>query len=330
MQKKLDLALLMIVKNESENLINSILSIRNFVSQIIIIDTGSEDDTPSLASRLGAEVYFKKWNDNFSEVRNFGLSHVRQSWVLSLDADEIFDVNSIEELFELFEKLEHIENSKIGGINILITNALGTEETSASYQHRYTRIFKKDKEIRYIGRIHEQIRPSIEKLNLDIIESNINIIHTGYKVSSQSKLTRNSSLLELELQDNPNDNWLKFHLGETYFTMTKFEEAEKLFRECVDKIDLTLEQSERVHIRLAQIALSQDNFEEMVRWLSFQSSNTDLEGLRRFVLAAGLLHHKKFSAALDLYLSDEVQNSNYVDKLKLNEAVSVLKQIPGI
>lgn len=332
MNKNFSLALLMIVKNETANITNAIMSVKDIVNQIVVVDTGSDDSTPSLASRLGAEVYFQKWNDNFSVARNFGLNHIREKWVLCLDADEFIDEASIEELSNILQKIIENESniSNIGGINVLINNALGTAETAPSFKHRYTRLFRNHKNIRFIGRIHEQIRPSIEKLGLEIYDSNITITHTGYSVSSEEKMLRNKNLLELELADNPNDNWLKFHLGETVFSMSKFEEANNYFTQCVDSFDLSLEQNERVHIRLAQIALSKDDFNEMVKWLSFQSENIDIEGLRRFVLAAGLIHNKKFSAALDLYLSEEVQNSNYVDKIKLNSAVSVLKQIPGI
>ncbi len=332
MSEKLSLALLIIVKNETANITNAILSVKNIVDQIVVVDTGSDDDTPLLASRLGAEVYFKKWSDNFSESRNFGLSHVREKWVLSLDADEFIDEKSISELINVIQKLNDNQNtlSHIGGINVLIHNALGTEETAPSFKHRYTRLFKSDKNIRFRGRIHEQIRPSIEQNGLEILDSEITIIHTGYSVSSEEKMTRNKSLLELELAENPFDNWLKFHLGETTFSMSKFDEAYSYFSQCVDNEELSLEQNERVHIRLAQIALSKDNFQDMVKWLSFQSENIDIEGLRRFVLASGLIHTRKFSAALDLYLSNEVQTSNYVDKIKLKSAVNVLKQIPGI
>lgn len=330
MENKLDLSLVMIAKNEAEKLPFAIKSLKDIVSQIIVVDTGSDDKTPQIASRLGAEVFFISWKDNFAFARNFALSHVRHSWVIFLDADEMFDPESIEELYNTFSFIESNPEKNIGGINMLITNSLGENAGAPSYQHRYTRIFRKHKDIYFIGRIHEQVRPSIEKLGFNVVDTDINIIHSGYKNNSIEKLERNRSLLEIELSENPNDNWLKFHLAETYFTLAKFDKAEKYFTECVDSISLSLEQSERAHIRLAQIALSKNNFEDLVQWLSFQSNNINIEGLRRFVLAAGLLHHKKLSAALDLYLSEEVQKSSYVDKEKLYEAIKVLKQVPGI
>ena len=105
MTEKLSLALLMIIKNETENITNSILSVKNIVDQSVVVDTGSQDDSPQLASRLGAEVYFKNWNDNFADARNFGLSHVREKWVLSLDADEFIDENSVNEIENIIRKL---------------------------------------------------------------------------------------------------------------------------------------------------------------------------------------------------------------------------------
>ncbi len=326
----IDLGLLIITKDSIENLINAINSISPFVKQIVVVDTGSEDDTPIKATRLGAEVIFKTWNDNFSEVRNFGLAHMRTEWIISLDSDEVFDENYIDDLISTIENIDNNKNENVGGINILIKNALGEKLTSPIMTHRYTRIFRNLKNIRYIGRIHEQIRPSIENAGYKVVESNITIIHTGYQNTSKDKLLRNLKLLELEVLDSPNDKWLKYHLGETQFSLGNFDKALELYQNCVDSEELSLEQNERIHIRLAQIYLSKDNYTEMVKWLSFQSDNFDLEGLRRYVLAAGLLHSKKYSAALELYKSDEVQKSNYVDKEKLNDAVNLLSSIPGL
>lgn len=327
---KYDLGLLIITKNSIENLINAINSINQFVNQIVVVDTGSEDDTPIKATRLGAEVVFKSWTDNFSEVRNFGLSHMRTEWIISLDSDEIFDENYIDDLISTLENIKNNQSENIGGINILIKNALGEKLTSPIMTHRYTRIFRNLKSIRYIGRIHEQVRPSIEKSGYKVIESDITIIHTGYQNTNQDKLLRNLKLLELEVLDSPNDKWLQYHLGETHFSLGNFDNAHNIYLNCVDSKELSLEQNERIHIRLAQVYLSKDNYTEMVKWLSFQSENFDLEGLRRYVLAAGLLHSKKYSAALELYKSNEVQNSNYVDKEKLNDAVTLLSSIPGL
>lgn len=328
--QNIDLGLLIITKNSIENLINAINSIAPFVKQIVVVDTGSEDNTPIKASRLGAEVLFKSWNDNFSEIRNFGLGHMRTEWIITLDSDEVFDENHIDNLITTIENIENNKNDNIGGINILIKNALGEKLTSPVMTHRYTRIFRNKKNIRYVGRIHEQIRPSIENSGYKVIESDITIIHTGYQNTNKDKLLRNLKLLELEVSESPNDKWLKYHLGETHFSIGNFEQAYEIYQNCVDSEELSLEQNERIHIRLAQIHLSKDNYLEMVKWLSFQSDNFDLEGLRRYVLAAGLLHSKKYSAALELYKSDEVQNSNYVDKEKLSDAVNLLSSIPGL
>jgi glycosyltransferase involved in cell wall biosynthesis len=82
------ISLCMIVKNEAHTIERAIRSVKPIVNQIIVVDTGSKDDTPAIAESLGAELYNYTWNDNFSEARNFSLQHATMDWILVLDADE--------------------------------------------------------------------------------------------------------------------------------------------------------------------------------------------------------------------------------------------------
>ena len=82
------LALAMIVKDEEDNIQNAILSAKEFVDEIIVVDTGSKDNTCKIAEKNGATVYSFTWTDNFSEARNYALSKVKSDWIIVLDADE--------------------------------------------------------------------------------------------------------------------------------------------------------------------------------------------------------------------------------------------------
>lgn len=321
MSQRPSIALVMIVKNESENISNAINSLISVVDQIVIVDTGSEDQTPKIATRLGAELYFFNWNGNFADARNFALMHVRTDWVISLDSDEVFDTGDI-------LSLNHImSDAKYGGINVRILNSLGEEDNSPLSEHRYTRIFRRNKEIRYAGRIHEQIRPSIEKLGYDIYESDLAIYHYGYMHPTQDKKQRNRDLLLEEIQANPNDNWLKYHLAATEFALNNYQEAKRLFISIVASKELSADQSDFSKIRLAQIALADDDLSSLFHWLDFKSENVNLEGLRNYVLAAGYSSQKKFQKALDCYLSDATVKSSLVDKTQLEIFVTALREV---
>ncbi len=86
--QKPTLSVCMIVKNEEKSLPRCLESIKNVADEIIIVDTGSTDNTMSIARDFGAKVYQYAWKDNFSEARNHSLSHASCDWILQIDADE--------------------------------------------------------------------------------------------------------------------------------------------------------------------------------------------------------------------------------------------------
>ena len=82
------ISLCMIVKNEEENLPNALNSVKDVVDEIIIVDTGSTDNTIEIAKSFGAKVYYYEWNDDFASARNEALKHATCEWILSMDADD--------------------------------------------------------------------------------------------------------------------------------------------------------------------------------------------------------------------------------------------------
>ena len=82
------LAILILTRNEEENIISVVENAKKCTDEVIIIDSGSTDRTVDLAKEHGAKVSFRAWTDDFSAQRNFALQHVKTEWVLYLDADE--------------------------------------------------------------------------------------------------------------------------------------------------------------------------------------------------------------------------------------------------
>lgn len=82
------LSLCMIVKNEAQFIVDCLESVREAVDEMIVVDTGSTDDTPELARKAGARVSYFEWRDDFAAARNESIAHARGDWVLWLDADE--------------------------------------------------------------------------------------------------------------------------------------------------------------------------------------------------------------------------------------------------
>ena len=92
------ISLCMIVKNEEKRLSACINSISEIIDEIIVVDTGSTDDTPQIAQNHGVKLFFHDFNNDFSEVRNISIKHATKDWILFLDADEVLEEKSLCEL----------------------------------------------------------------------------------------------------------------------------------------------------------------------------------------------------------------------------------------
>lgn len=105
-------------KNEEELLPNCLNSIKKVVDEIIIVDTGSIDNTVTIAKEFGAKVYHHSWNDSFSEARNHCLQYASGDWIFQIDADEELEQADIMKLKEA------ISNPKYNAIAVAIHSAI--------------------------------------------------------------------------------------------------------------------------------------------------------------------------------------------------------------
>lgn len=308
---------LIIAKNEEKHIKNAILSLKKFCSQIVVVDTGSVDNTANIASSLGCEVYFYKWEDDFAKARNYALSLARNEWIAFIDADELFTD------FEITHIQEKLNNPKIGGINCIIKNYTNTQ-LSTFTEHRYTRIFRNNPNIRYSGAIHEQVADSILDAGLEIFESDIEIEHFGYIDSPLEKKNRNKKLLYNELRRDPSD-WNKFHIANTEFALNNFAEAKQLYSSLEDSRELSPDNLELSKLRLLQIALNLNQYDYIADNLSFKFENKNYEGLKQFIFSAYYLSNGDIQNAYSALLISKSCKSSLVENELLEKSISTLK-----
>lgn len=295
----------MIARNSRATIRQALDSVGAIATQIVVVDTGSTDATPSIAARCGAEVYFHVWQENFSHARNLALRYLRTAWALILDSDERLDVSSF------FAHAHLLLEPTIGGIEVVIVNRLGGTTFA---EHRYTRLFRRHPAIWFEGRIHEQIAESILCAGFEIVPSAIRIEHEGYAQASPEKIARNIALLEAELAVHPDSTWHRYHLGLTEFAAGNLERAWSLLEPLRQSPELTTEQREFATLRCAQCALARDDLLRAEELLAFTSRDTHREGLRLFVLAGVLAAQRRFATAAELLQMPAVCQSGLVEQ----------------
>src|SRR3989339_2277430 len=110
------LSVCMIVKNEAANLKLTLPQLVKHAAEVIVVDTGSSDETIDVAENLGAKVYNFEWISDFAAARNYSLSLATQPWILWLDADEYLKEDEIGKLISILSNAP--EESKAYEVNL--------------------------------------------------------------------------------------------------------------------------------------------------------------------------------------------------------------------
>ncbi len=217
------LSVCMIVKNEEKNLPRCLESIKNLADEIIVIDTGSDDNSVEIAKSYGAKIGYFKWNNNFSDARNASLEMATKDWILFLDADEEI---SKEEGIRLKNTINttHLEAFHCRLVNIIQNTNIGDAIV--------LRAFKNNPKYRFRGKMHEQIIFSIQEISgqHSIGLSDIKITHYGYDpevADMDAKQKRNLELLES--YDEKDKDGYYYSLGNEYSRINNHNKALKTY-----------------------------------------------------------------------------------------------------
>src|SRR5439155_14945786 len=81
----------MTARNNATTIGPCLEGIRRWADEVIVVDTGSKDETPKMAAKLGARVFHFPWCDSFSRARNESLRHARGKWIFWMDTDDTID-----------------------------------------------------------------------------------------------------------------------------------------------------------------------------------------------------------------------------------------------
>lgn len=139
----------LIVKNEKDH-IKDVLASLTGVDEIIVVDTGSIDNTVDLAREAGAQVFTDyTWNDDFAEARNHALAKCSGDWVISIDGDEVLEEGGIEKIRAI------LESARLDQLHFSVEMMAKL----TGNKHNLPRIIRNDGQVRWRGAAHETLYP---------------------------------------------------------------------------------------------------------------------------------------------------------------------------
>ena len=197
------ISLCMIVRDEATTLGRCLASAAPAVDEIVVVDTGSRDDTTAVATAHGARVLHAAWTDDFAAARNTALDAARGDWVLSLDADEELPPATASALPAL------VASCSAPGLLVPIQNR--NDRGGVDSVHQAIRLFRRLPAHRWTGAVHEQMRvrgPAV---------ATVPIVHHGYVdvATVRTKLERNLRLLERAHAAHPDDATIQYYRSMT-------------------------------------------------------------------------------------------------------------------
>lgn len=211
------LALVVIARDEAPRIARLLDSVRPWVDEMLVLDTGSRDATAAIAAAHGARVEHFAWCDDFSAARNRALELARADWQLVLDADEWLISGG-----ETLRTLRDTPPDFVGALQLRdrFDLAAGQAGEATAWLSRVL-----PGPVRYAGRVHEQPRHELPVRRLPLV-----VGHDGYVGERLSaKRGRNRRLLQQALAEAPGEAYLWYQLGKDCAVYDEHEAAEAAF-----------------------------------------------------------------------------------------------------
>jgi len=213
----------MMVKNEEKNLercLQSLQPIRDQIdSELIIVDTGSEDRTVEIAEKYKAQIYFHKWNNDFSEMRNITINYAKGEWFLVIDADEV-----LENPQSIVDFLKTNNSKKYNAAVLFVKNLTSEDEATDFSTLLMARLFRKNKKFHFEGAVHNQVF-----FDGPVADLKTYMTHYGYiandKELMERKFIRTSTILKSELEKEPEHIYYLYQLSVTYGMHGDYQDA---------------------------------------------------------------------------------------------------------
>lgn len=224
MESKHPISICIITKNECDILQQCLEKLSPYAQkyghEIVIVDTGSTDNTIEMCRTYTDSIYEFAWIQDFSAARNFAASKAKYDWILCIDSDEMtatWNENDIQ---------SHIQHYPYAVGTIIQRNTCGygnaqyiCNDPASRFYHRNYYCFERP--------IHEQLKPLAQQ---ERVYRALNIVvnhmaYAGTPEELQKKAERNISMLKADLENNPHNPYTLFQLGQAHYMIGDFESA---------------------------------------------------------------------------------------------------------
>jgi GT2 family glycosyltransferase/tetratricopeptide (TPR) repeat protein len=236
LRARVRLSLCMIVRDNEKTLPACLESIRPWVDEMVIVDTGSTDETPRIVEAYGGRLFHFPWCDDFSAARNESLRHARGEWVFWMDSDDTIPPECGRGLREL--AMREADPGLLGYV-MQVHCPGGAEDGDPAAdvtEVDHVKLFRNRPDLRFDGRIHEQVLPAIRAAGGEVAWTDLFVVHSGSDPSAQAqerKRRRDLRILEKELSERPGHPFTLFNLGMTLVDGGRFTEAADYLRRSI-------------------------------------------------------------------------------------------------
>ncbi|WP_149203367.1 glycosyltransferase family 2 protein [Actinotalea subterranea] len=196
-------AAVLIVKDEEAVLAQCLASVQ-WADEVVVYDTGSTDTTRDVARQFTDRVVEGYWDDDFGAARNRALEHVTADWVLSIDADEVFEGVPAQLRKNLGRDGATAHSVIQHNVDEAATLPLAPPTRSVSARVSVHRVFRRDVHV-WTGSLHEQLTRRVDApVPAHLVPlPDVVLRHTGYATEvrqGKAKGERNVALAEAEIE----------------------------------------------------------------------------------------------------------------------------------
>jgi glycosyltransferase involved in cell wall biosynthesis len=214
-------SLCLIVRDEEASLPVCLRSVKELVDEIIVVDTGSLDDTVKIAHSFGATVVDFKWIDDFAAARNFAFEQATMEYILWLDADDVLMDQDREKFLTLKSTLTHDVDAVTMPYHLAF-DEFGNVTTSL----RRNRLVKRSRGFRWHGAVHEYLA-----VGGRVKDSDAAVTHRKVRSSSDRNLNIYESRLAQGETFSPRD---LFYYANELSDHRQFEKAVEFYNRFLD------------------------------------------------------------------------------------------------